>query len=179
MSRSHRTLLTILVAASLGLFLAHRDRHGRDTANAGGTPGPGQTVGVAQGEPWPEPKQQDTTPVALLAGQPKREEPAVPRVEAKGGPNADLRPAEDPTLARKAAYVKIVAALDGVEAAAVKKYGRKPRPDDKAEFAIPYKAFVNAQTQRVRKQLATDLGLSEAEVDQIKAEGDKSGWARQ
>jgi hypothetical protein len=38
---------------------------------------------------------------------------------------------------------------------------------------------VNAQTQRVRKQLATDLGLSEAEIDQIKAEGDKSGWARQ
>jgi hypothetical protein len=115
------------------------------------------------------------SPLAPVPERPKRAEPTPPKAEPKPEPP----PPEGPSGARQAAYQKIVAAWDRVEAAAVHKYGRKPRPDDRAEFAIPYKAFVNTQTQVARKRLATDLGVSEREVDQIKAEGDKAGWPRQ
>jgi hypothetical protein len=79
---------------------------------------------------------------------------------------------------RKAVYVQICAALEGVETAAVQKFGRKPRPDDTAGFTIPYKAFVDRETLRVRKLLATELGLREQEIDAIKSAGDKAGWPR-
>jgi hypothetical protein len=84
----------------------------------------------------------------------------------------------EPRTPRQETYVKIVTALDGVEESAVRKFGRKPRPDDKAGFTIPYKVFVDEQTQRARKQLVADLGLSESAIDEIKEEGDRSGWPR-
>jgi hypothetical protein len=88
-------------------------------------------------------------------------------------------PPEPPTPERLAAYSKIAAAHDVIEAAAVKKYGRKPRSDDSAAFTVPYKAFVNGQAQLANKKLATELGLSESEIERIKKDGDRYGWPRQ
>jgi len=160
------------IAAVMGIVLAYRDRAGRNSTNRD-TGGASPFVQVAQGQPWPEPKLPDSSPLAAVAVQPKRDEPVQTRVEVR--PEA---PPEEANLDRKAAYARLVAALDRVEAAAVQKYGRKPQADDKAEFTIPYKAFVNTQTQVVRKRLAKDLGVSEREIDLIKAEGDKAGWPR-
>jgi hypothetical protein len=173
MSRWRRVFVICGLAAVLGIFLAYRDRAGRETARADGPPDP--AVRVAQGQPWPEPKHEDVLPLVPVGEQPRRADPVLPKVESQPEPEP---PPVDPTPARKAAYVRIVAALAGAEAAAIQKYGRKPQPDDRADFVIPYRAFVNTQTQLARKRLAKELEVSEREVDQIKAEGDKAGWPR-
>jgi hypothetical protein len=162
-------------AACVGLVLAFVSRGGRDKPNpnaGGGTNDP--SARVALGKPTVEPPVVDLQPTAPIVDQPKRVEPAPPKVEPKTDPPRVEAPPPD----RKAAYVRIVAALEGVEAAAIKKYGHKPGPDDKAEFSIPYKAFVNSQTQLVRKKLANDLGVPEAAIDEIKKDGDRAGWAK-
>jgi hypothetical protein len=111
--------------------------------------------GHESGGPAPGPDQTDRGPQAAAA------------VESPPG---------DP--ARQAAYVQIVSALDRVREAAVKKFGREPRPDDTASFTIPYKVFVDGQTRQARKQLAIDLQLGEPAIDEIKDEGDRAGWPR-
>ena len=88
-------------------------------------------------------------------------------------------PPEPPTPERLAAYLKIAAVHDTIEAAAVKKYGRKPKTGDEASFTIPYKAFVDGQAQRANKRLAADLGLTEADIAKIKKDGDRYGWPKQ
>jgi hypothetical protein len=94
------------------------------------------------------------------------------------GREATATAGSEPRTPRQETYVKIVTALDEVEEAAVRRFGRKPQPDDKAGFTIPYKVFVDSQTQRARKQLVADLGLSESAIDEIKEEGDRLGWPR-
>jgi hypothetical protein len=178
MSRWRRVVVFCGFAAVLGIVLAYRDRAGRESARADSGPDP--AVRAAQGQPWPEPKHEDVLSALPVGEQPKRADAVLPKAEPKPQPEPQPEPPPvDPTPARKAAYVRIVAALEGAEAAAVKKYGRKPQPDDTAGFTIPYKAFVNTQAQLARKRLAKELGLSEREIDQIKAEGDKAGWPRE
>jgi len=106
-------------------------------------------------------------------------------VRAKGKPGAislfgrsEAQASAEPRTPRQETYVKIVTALDGVEEAAIRKFGRKPQADDKAGFTIPYKVFMDEQTQRARKQLVADLGMSESAIDEIKEEGERSGWPR-
>ena len=177
MSRARRVLLIVGVAACVGLVLAfaNRGRREKPVSNPGGDTSVGQGVPVALGKPTVEFRAEDQHPVLPTAEQPKRTQPVAPRVEPTAPPP---QPIEVPAPDRKAVYVKIVAAMEKVEAAAVQKYGRKPGPADKAEFSIPYKAFVNSQTQQVRKKLARDLGLPEVAIDQIKLEGDRAGWPK-
>jgi hypothetical protein len=171
--RPRHLFLICLIAAWLGILLASADRGARATPkqdpDAVSDTGP-PAEGAA---PVAEPNREDPGPAAPMREQPKREQPVSPRVEPQPDPPPDLS-----TPARQAAYVQIVAAFEGVEASAVKRFGRRPQPDDKAAFTIPFKAFVDGQTRRARKQLASDLGLSESAIDQIKAEGDQSGWPK-
>jgi hypothetical protein len=177
MSRARRVSLIVGVAACVGLVLAFVTRGGREkpVPSTGGDPQAGQGVPVALGKPTVEFRAEDSHPVLPTVEPPKRTERVAPRVEPKAPPPP---PVEVPTPDRKAVYVKIIAAMEKAEAAAIQKYGRKPGPDDKAEFTIPYKAFVNSQTQQVRKKLAKDLGLPEVAIDQIKLEGDRAGWPK-
>jgi hypothetical protein len=46
------------------------------------------------------------------------------------------------------AYVRIVAAVEAVEAAAVKKFGRQPKAGDNLGVTLPYKTFVERETAR-------------------------------
>ena len=54
----------------------------------------------------------------------------------------------------------ICKALDDVEAAAVSKFGRKPKADDMAGFAFPYRAFVDRETEKALDALARRLGVA-------------------
>jgi hypothetical protein len=101
---------------------------------------------------------------------------AKPAAEAKTP--ADPKPAVARLAARQAAYVQVVAALDRVEAAAVQKFGRKPRADDLAGFAIPYKVFVERETGKALDSLAEELRLSRSELDGIRRDGDAEGWPK-
>jgi hypothetical protein len=177
MSRARKTYLIVGAAAFLGLVLAFATRGGREktTASTGGDLSPAQGVPVALGKPTVEFKVEDPQPIIPVAEPPKRTQPVSHIVEPKAPPP---QPVVDPAPDRRAVYVKIIAAMEKVEAAAVQRYGRKPTPDDKAEFTIPYKAFVNSQTQQVRKKLAKDLSLTEVVIDQIKVEGDRAGWPK-
>ncbi|HKB05331.1 MAG TPA: hypothetical protein VKD90_24115 [Gemmataceae bacterium] len=178
MSRARRVYLIVGVAAFVGLFLAFVTRGGRGQTgpSASGDPGEAQGVPVALGKPTLVFQVEDPLPVAPAPEPPKRTEPVSHIIVEPKAPAP--RPVEDPTLDRRAVYLKIIAAMEKVEAAAIQKYGHKPGPDDKAEFTIPYKAFLNSQTQQARKKLAKDLGLTEVVIDQIKLEGDRAGWAR-
>jgi hypothetical protein len=99
-----------------------------------------------------------------------------PATEAPKPP--DPKAEAERLTARKATYVKIIGALDQVEAAAVRKFGRKPKADDLAGFTVPYKLFVERETAKALDALSKDLRLSRSELNAIRMEGDAEGWPK-
>lgn len=174
MWRPVRLFLMFTVAASLGLFLAYRERNNRDqaVAAADGAPTPAAT---AEPDPAPAPeakaKPADPKPVTAAREQPRRAEPAPVRVEPRPDPRAD-----ETTLTRRKAYAKIITEFEKAETAAERAFGRRPKPTDPAGFTVPYKAYLDDKKQQARQKLRTDLGLTDGEIDQIKKEGDKARW---
>lgn len=115
----------------------------------------------------------DVRPAELGPGPDDRPPPKP--ADAKPPPPA---PAEDRTPIRQAIYIRVVKAIDDVEAAALKKFGRAPRPDDKATFTGPYKLFVERETEKALDSLAADQGMPRSVLDGIRDEGDRKGWPK-
>jgi hypothetical protein len=115
-----------------------------------------------------------TTPRTVARGQAALDTP----LEASP-PAASPATAEDDTPERKATYVKICKARADVEAAAVSKYGRKPRPDDNAGFKVPYLVFIEREEGKAMDALARKLGKLRPDLDRIRIEGDDKEWPKQ
>lgn len=170
-------IVTCLVAACVGMSLGYADRGGRkratqntDVARAANAPP------VSTELPWTKPAadpKPEIIPVLFNPSPPKSEEPVVTRVEPKPTPAS-----EETSPDRKAAYVRIIAAQEGAEAAAARKYGRKPQPGDQAEFTIPYRAFVDREFEKALTSLAKEAGMPRTELTAIKRDGDKEGWPK-
>jgi hypothetical protein len=170
-------IVTCLVAACVGISLGYADRGSRkrstqtDVARAADAPPASSEL------PWTKPaaesKPEITIPVLFKPSPPKPDEPVVARVEPKPEPAP-----KDESPDRKAAYVRIIAAQEGAEAAAVRKYGRKPQPGDMADFTIPYRAFVDREFEKALTSLAKEAGMPRTELTAIKRDGDKEGWPK-
>jgi hypothetical protein len=114
-----------------------------------------------------------------VAGKPKDPPRAAkPRGEDLPRKPKEPSPAERPLEERKKIYIAIQAALAGVETAAVKKFGRKPKADDSAGFAVQYRLFVERESANALDALTRDRGLLRFEVNEIKREGDDDGWPK-
>jgi len=172
-------LVTCALAACVGVVLGYADRGGRHRATS-----PTDVARVADASALPsapnwtlptKPAPEVTTPITFKPTPPKSEDPVVTRVE----PRPDPAPApKDDSQDRRAAYIRIIAARDGAEAAALKKYGRKPEPGDQAEFTIPYRAFVDREFEKALTTLAKEAGVPRTELATIQRDGDKEGWPK-
>jgi hypothetical protein len=174
-------LVTCALAACVGVVLGYADRGGRnrakpntDVAHAADAsslpPAPNWTLPTNSAA---DPKTEMAAPVIFKPSPPKSDEPVVSRVEPKPVP-----PPQDTSPDRKAAYIRIMAAQEVAEAAAVKKYGRKPEPGDQAEFTIPFRAFVDREFEKALTSLAKEAGVPRTELTAIKRDGDKEGWPK-
>jgi len=176
-------LATCAVAACVGMVLGYADRGGRHRATqAPEIASAADASQLPRAPNWTLPsnstidsKREFTTPVTFKPSPPKSEEPAVTRVEPKPDPAPAPR---DDSQDRKAAYIRIIAAQEGAEVAAMKRYGRKPEPGDQAEFTIPYRAFVDREFEKALTSLAKEAGMPRAELTTIKRDGDKEGWPK-
>jgi len=169
-------IVTCLVAACVGISLGYAGRGSRkratqtDVARAADAP---PSTELPWTRPAADPKP-EIIPVLFKPSPPKPEEPVVTRVEPKPAPP----PPTDESPDRKAAYVRIMAAHEGAEAAAVRKYGRKPQPGDMADFTIPYRAFVDREFEKALTSLAKEAGVPRTDLTAIKRDGDKEGWPK-
>lgn len=124
---------------------------------------------------------------------PPKEVPAKKGGDTPAAPDPpkseDKKPAEVPparedlvngrTLAdRKAIYGKLSLALAEVEAAAVKRFGKKPGRDDPASLAVPYKAYVDFARNKMFSELEKTDGVRRSHAEAILAEGDAAGWPK-
>jgi hypothetical protein len=106
---------------------------------------------------------------------------SVPTIGPKTSP--EPKPKEElvkgRTLAeRKAIFADLTARLAKVEADAVKKYGRRPKKDDGAVFTIPYRRFVEGETEKVYRALRDEHAVDPADAEVILAEGNEKSWPK-
>jgi hypothetical protein len=96
--------------------------------------------------------------------------------EKKVAPKSPERPKdpskEDLLAQRKVTYVKICAAVDQVQAAALAKFGKKD--------TIPAKVFIERETTKALDMLAAELGgrATREDLEAIRKEGDAEGWPK-
>src|SRR5262245_60963316 len=102
---------------------------------------------------------------------------SIPKSETEPKP-ADSTEGPVKEVDRKAVYAHLVAGVARVEADAVKKFGRKPKADDLAGFTVPYKIFVDRETDKVYQALEREKGIKRPDAEAILKEGNSKGWSK-
>jgi len=113
----------------------------------------------------------------------KEAAPAPPRPDPKKEASKPVAPKEPPApvdldAAEKTHYALLAGERARVEAAAVAKFGRKPKEDDLAGFTVPYRIFIDAEMKKVFDAFEKRTGFSQLTAERILHEGDAKGWPK-